>query len=472
MNSISRQSTPLRFAAFACFTATTLAFSPNTSIFSDMVMGGENLGAFIFPMFIAACIGAGLLIAFLHGRDAERYRRFPLLVTAAVLHIAAVCVFIGCNYGLSVPALALHAIGALYGLTLVIICLAWAALLGTIGFRRAVLCATLTCMGSYILSAMLGILPQAWRWIPYLVLFCIGSLGPCVFLHPTRQVAANRPEDASAPEADAEEQPHVNTADLLRSLRLPGLGMLLFAFLMALNKTRMFNLVESEYVAGIIAGLCFLAVFAARKEVLLPSFLYRVVAPTIGGIVVVFLAVSGQLETNDVAYTVVYVFLSALAILAFANALTIINAGEFSAEFVESIGLLAGFGVSLVGIVWSRTYGGPENVSTVVFVLIALYCACMMVYLGWESWRLMNRPEEEREEVPAPAEDWQARAEAAKLSKREIDILSYLGRGHSSMYIAEQLFISESTVRTHAKHIYAKLGIHSKEELFAFIDGK
>ena len=96
----------------------------------------------------------------------------------------------------------------------------------------------------------------------------------------------------------------------------------------------------------------------------------------------------------------------------------------------------------------------------------------MMVYLGWESWRLMNRPEEEREEVPAPAEDWQARAEAAKLSKREIEILSYLGRGHSSMYIAEQLFISESTVRTHAKHIYAKLGIHSKEELFAFIDGK
>ena len=31
--------------------------------------------------------------------------------------------------------------------------------------------------------------------------------------------------------------------------------------------------------------------------------------------------------------------------------------------------------------------------------------------------------------------------------------------------IAEELFISENTVRTHCKHIYSKLDIHSRQEL-------
>ena len=485
----THQSTALRFGMFACFTATTLVFSPNTSIFSGMAMGGENLGFFVFPMFIAACLGAGVLVVFLRTHSVDEYRSLSLLVAAALVHLASVAIFVAGNYGAALPSAVFALAGTLYGLSLVVLCSAWASILGNVTFRKAILCVTLVCLGSYALSAVLGLLPAAWRWIPYLVLFCAGTVAPCVFAPrnlPDAKAtgAAGAAGEAGAagtagvtgaagettPDNDGEQD--TNTADLIRALRLPGIGMLLFAFLMALNKTRVFDVVECEYVAGFIAAFCFLVVIAVRREVLLPSFLYRVVAPTIGGVVVVLLALSGQVEVNDVAFIAVYVFLSALGILAFANVLAIINAGEFSAEFVASVGMLAGFGVSLIGIAWSRFSGGPGNVSAVVFVLIAIYCACMMVYLGWESWRMMNRPEKEREVVESASQDWQARAEAAKLSKREIEILSYLGRGHSTIYIAEQLFISESTVRTHTKHIYAKLGIHSREELFAFIDGE
>lgn len=31
--------------------------------------------------------------------------------------------------------------------------------------------------------------------------------------------------------------------------------------------------------------------------------------------------------------------------------------------------------------------------------------------------------------------------------------------------IADELFISENTVRTHSKHIYTKLSVHSRQEL-------
>ena len=42
-----------------------------------------------------------------------------------------------------------------------------------------------------------------------------------------------------------------------------------------------------------------------------------------------------------------------------------------------------------------------------------------------------------------------------------------LEEGESNGYVfsADQLFIAESTARVHVKHVYAKLGVHSKQEL-------
>ena len=51
------------------------------------------------------------------------------------------------------------------------------------------------------------------------------------------------------------------------------------------------------------------------------------------------------------------------------------------------------------------------------------------------------------------------------LSEREGEVLDLLARGNTRMSIAEKLIISENTVRGHVKHIYAKLGIHNKQEL-------
>ena len=56
------------------------------------------------------------------------------------------------------------------------------------------------------------------------------------------------------------------------------------------------------------------------------------------------------------------------------------------------------------------------------------------------------------------------------LSKRETEILRYLSTGRTRTYIAEALFISESTVASHSKRIYQKLGVHSKRELMELVD--
>ena len=56
-------------------------------------------------------------------------------------------------------------------------------------------------------------------------------------------------------------------------------------------------------------------------------------------------------------------------------------------------------------------------------------------------------------------------AQEAGLTKRETEVTALLLEGRSLRIVQQELFISEGTARTHAKRIYAKLGVHSKQEL-------
>lgn len=54
--------------------------------------------------------------------------------------------------------------------------------------------------------------------------------------------------------------------------------------------------------------------------------------------------------------------------------------------------------------------------------------------------------------------------DAANLSKREFEILTYLAKGYQYKEIAETLSISVATVRTHLRSIYDKLHVRSRTE--------
>lgn len=56
-------------------------------------------------------------------------------------------------------------------------------------------------------------------------------------------------------------------------------------------------------------------------------------------------------------------------------------------------------------------------------------------------------------------------SEEFQLSKREAEVLGYLALGWSAPRIENELVISTNTVKTHVRHIYSKLGIHSRDEL-------
>ena len=55
------------------------------------------------------------------------------------------------------------------------------------------------------------------------------------------------------------------------------------------------------------------------------------------------------------------------------------------------------------------------------------------------------------------------------MTEREAEILGLVAMGRSAQYIADDLTISYNTVRTHIKHVYEKLNIHSKQELIDLV---
>ena len=57
-----------------------------------------------------------------------------------------------------------------------------------------------------------------------------------------------------------------------------------------------------------------------------------------------------------------------------------------------------------------------------------------------------------------------------RLSAREAEVMELIARGNTVARIAEELVVSENTIRTHSKRIYTKLAIHKKQELLDLIE--
>ena len=53
------------------------------------------------------------------------------------------------------------------------------------------------------------------------------------------------------------------------------------------------------------------------------------------------------------------------------------------------------------------------------------------------------------------------------LSARELEVLRLLAAGRSNAEMAAELFVEQSTVKTHLIHLYRKLEVHSRTQAVA-----
>lgn len=67
-------------------------------------------------------------------------------------------------------------------------------------------------------------------------------------------------------------------------------------------------------------------------------------------------------------------------------------------------------------------------------------------------------------EIDAPTETDESQIEQLGLSKRELEVLQLIAEGYSNVEIADRLFLSESTIKTHISNLFVKLDVKRRTQ--------
>lgn len=125
---------------------------------------------------------------------------------------------------------------------------------------------------------------------------------------------------------------------------------------------------------------------------------------------------------------------------------------------------------SASGLLASRCVAGRgEEAFAAAIVLLALLLAvCYVIVLTERDVALLTEAIPEMRRRPFK-ERCLAIGRRYHLTEREVEIMAYVAIGRDTPYIQEALCLSKNTVNFHRKNLYAKLGIHSKQELLDLV---
>jgi len=103
-----------------------------------------------------------------------------------------------------------------------------------------------------------------------------------------------------------------------------------------------------------------------------------------------------------------------------------------------------------------------------MLMMVVIYCIALLRHL------LLYFPKQQRP-LPSPepleeAEVLRAICTRYALTKRESEVLAYLAKGYSRLYIEKKLYISKGTAKTHIFHIFQKLQVTSQDELIELVE--
>lgn len=104
---------------------------------------------------------------------------------------------------------------------------------------------------------------------------------------------------------------------------------------------------------------------------------------------------------------------------------------------------------------------------TVVTYLLVVGAVLALVDLS----NVWNNIPEGIDAQAAKAEEVTRLAQEYNLTNRETEVLLELLSNKSMAGIAEDMFVSNNTVKTHVRRIYVKFGVHSRAELIDFVNG-
>ena len=234
-------------------------------------------------------------------------------------------------------------------------------------------------------------------------------------------------------------------------------------------------------LATVLAAVVILAVMFVRRDRMDVRFLAKVALP----LAVIALALL-PFAHSAIAYLVA--FLLKFAYVWFTFFVLLVLAGicyryEMPSLRVFAIARASSEAAILLGIVLRRGFQGNGYMDSEAFAVafavagIALVGACVLVWASEKSvngdWGAAGVAPETNLHVAGPRERFMARCDRvaadAGLTAREAEIMALVAQGLTRREIERELFLSENTVKTHVRHLHAKLGTSSKAEVIALV---
>lgn len=155
-------------------------------------------------------------------------------------------------------------------------------------------------------------------------------------------------------------------------------------------------------------------------------------------------------------------------------ALWLFGWGRAASELMMGLGSYAGSWIPSVKLV-------PESpFALAILAVVGLVAVGALVIMwmsersftsGWAVEPIVALPGEVRSPLEARRERCREVARGCDLTDREAQIMQMLLEGDSYQRVCQSLLVSLGTVKTHVYHIYGKLGVHSREEMAALVDG-
>lgn len=128
---------------------------------------------------------------------------------------------------------------------------------------------------------------------------------------------------------------------------------------------------------------------------------------------------------------------------------------------ILKFGLLTGFAIAAVKLLEFSYFANRISIKAYIAIVGGAFLS-LGVYLGLNHRR--HKVVFTYKEVEAPANGALPPPPDGLLTDRELEVLHHIAQGHSNQEIADKLFVSLNTIKTHTNNIYSKLGVKRRTQ--------
>lgn len=467
------------FLSFGLFVTTLPFLPPQLSYVSGLLVERGIGDVSAFTAFLGVLLGTLLGLVSLR-KESPRLElsQERLLVVEAVylLALAGLTLTTGPS---SWEILLLRAIASVAAMAAALrIALVWLRLFMNLTLLRA---AYYLCL-SALIAAAINFLAVA-HFLPYTALIAIlmtaaGAAGPLA-----RPQAEGHNEQAK-PITPVAERTQPPSEQLAHSMLPTVIAMLFGLFLEILamsarvaayaDRTMPLAYQYYEAIAPLAAGLILLCFLRTRQKLDIAEIAYFYIpfCSVLFFVLSAFIAESPLFDFGFLGSNTLLVVIGLLALDALAG---VARAGELPPTLIGAIAFAGCSLASCLGFELPRVVG-TTPLGPLLLILATAYFVVIISIALVHQRRLIRSLEAESgstsndEQPPQRGQRLDEIAHVYHLTQREREILGYLASGHNSPFIAEHLFISEYTVRTHMRNTYRKIGVGTKEELITFLE--